>query len=145
LRFIAFILLITLASSCYEVPDCLINNTNLMKVALKSKTDGSAISVAFSSIYIVNLNAIAYENQEAGNLQLPVDPNSTETTFIFNYASGTDTLVVKYRNETRLINPDCGAFLYQKDLDVAETDFYEVRVINNILLKDVTTNLEILL
>lgn len=131
--------------SCFEQPNCLIDNTNVMKIALKSKTDGSNAEVTFDYVHVVNLNSKLYENQKTSALQIPVDPNQTETKIIFSHDAQSDTLVVKYRNETRLISPDCGAYLYQKDLNVVKSNFYEVRVINSLLLTNVATNLEILL
>lgn len=145
LKYFACLVLVLLMSSCFETPNCLIDNTNILKIALKSKTNGAAAEVTFDYIYVTNLNANVYENTKLSTLQIPVDPTQSETTIIFNHDAQSDTLVVNYRNETRLISPDCGAYLYQKDLKVLKTNFYEVRLITNVLLTNVTTNLEIFL
>lgn len=145
MKYIICLVLIAVMSSCFETPNCLINNTNILKIALKSKTDGAAAEVTFDYIYVANLNANVYENTKLSTLQVPVDPTQSETTIVFKHDAQSDTLVVNYRNETRLISPDCGAYLYQRDLNVVKSNFYEVRLISNILLTDVTTNLEILL
>ena len=154
MRIILVILMALIFSRCFEQPDCLINNTNIVKIALKGKTLGKDTTVRFTSIRALWLAENLYSNTASiGNILVPLNLKDTLTTVIFKYETklGTviktksDTLVVVYRSETRVISPDCGAFLYQKDLNVSETNFTKVRVTTPILLSTVTKNLEIFL
>ena len=146
------ILMTLILCSCFEQPDCLINNTNSLKIALKGKTLGKDTTFAFISIRSIDMNDtldIQKPAQPIGAVQIPLPLNNTVATIIFAYNRNsklvTDTLVVTYRNETRVISPDCGAYLYQHDVEVTKTNFEKVRVTTSILLTTVTKNLEIFL
>ena len=147
------ILMVLIFSGCFEQPDCLITNTNFLKIALKGKTSGKDTIVTFVSIRALSVNDntrvedILYAGQKIGSAQVPLQIADSVTTIIFAYNRKlklvSDTLVVTYRNETRVISPDCGAYLYQHDIDVPKTTFEKVRVTTSVLLTTVTKNLEI--
>ena len=127
------ILLVMMLSGCFEQPDCLINNTNSLKIALKGKTLGKDTIVTFISIRALKVEGTLYAKQPLSSLEIPIQINDSVTTVIFDYTDKkaklrSDTLVVGYRNELRVISPDCGAYLYQHDLNVPKTNFEKTRV-----------------
>jgi len=143
------ILLALFASGCYEQNDCLVNNSNILKITLKGKTLGKDTSVTFTSIRKLNTAGDLYTNKLLGSLEVPLEIQDSITTVIFNYneklVAVSDTMVVAYRNQSRVINPYCGAYLYQVDVNVPKTDFEKVKVTTPVLLTTVTKNLEIFL
>ncbi len=134
-------ILVFLFSSCYDKGDCLHTDTNLVGISLKRKSDGVAQSVLFSSIQIENISKEIHKDTTASSLFLPVDPTQTETVFLLNYDDKKQRIKFTYRNETSIPTSDCGAFVYQKDLEISETTFGKdsIRVINKQLIKNVKT------
>lgn len=122
------------------------NNSNLIKINLKKKSDNTEQRITFSSIDIEDSAFKLYQNQEVGALELPVDPNDTLTTFILNYNDASQRLSFTYTNETRILAPDCGAFLYHTNVTISETTFDStaLRVISRDLLQNAAVNFEIL-
>ena len=141
--------MVLILPGCFEQPDCLINNTNILKITLKGKTLGKDTTVAFISIRDIKEPAALYLNQALGSIQIPVQINDTVTTVVFEYTEKSlpvsDTLVVAYQNQTRVISPDCGAYLYQIDVKIPKTNFEKTKVTNSILSTSATKNLEIFL
>lgn len=131
--------------SCFEEGDCLVTNSNIVVVDFRKVADKKAVQpVAISSVDVlggVNL----YRNQELSQLKLPVDPHLTETHFIIRQASKTDTLGFSYRNQSVVLAPDCGAYLYQFDLAVTRNTFGpdKVRIVNNALNTNIKSNVEV--
>lgn len=134
---------------CYEQTDCLINNTNILKIAFKGKTLGKDTTVTFISIRELKTKGNLYTNAAVGTVQIPLQIRDSITTVIFGYTEKSklvsDTLIVSYRNQTRVIATDCGAYLYHLDLAVPKTNFERTRVTSSVLLTTVTKNLEIFL
>lgn len=134
---------------CYEQTDCLINNTNILKIAFKGKTLGKDTTVTFISIRELKTKGNLYTNAAVGTVQIPLQIRDSITTVIFGYTEKSklvsDTLIVSYRNQSRVIATDCGAYLYHLDLAVPKTNFERTRVTSSVLLTTVTKNLEIFL
>lgn len=147
LRIVLIVLLALFFSGCFEQPDCLITNTNILKIAFKGKTLGKDTTFTFKSIRSLKSAEALYTNKSLPNAEVPLQGTDTVATIIFDYDLKTkpvsDTLTITYRNEMRVISPDCGAYLYQKDVFIRKTNFEKVRVTTPVLLKAVTKNLEI--
>lgn len=149
MRIVLVILMAVILPGCFEQTDCILTNTNILKISLKGQTLGKDTTVNFISIRVLNADANLYANQALSNLQVPVPTTDSIATVIFNYTEKTklvsDTLVVGYRNELRVISRDCGAYLYQHDINVPKTTFEKTNVTASVLLTTVTKNLEIFL
>jgi hypothetical protein len=150
-------IVVFLFSSCYDKGDCLITNSSYINIEFKKRTNSAKdTTIKFTSIEIIGSD-IVFDTIAAKTktVSLPVDPFAIEAGFIFHYkdsvnSSGTikfdpDTIKFTYRNETIILNSDCPALTYQKDVAVAKTthDSTLFRVINNQLLKN-AINFEIL-
>jgi len=152
-------IVVLLFSSCYDKGDCLITNSTLISIKFKKRTDSSKdTAISLTSIQIIGSD-IASGDTTATGVYLPVDPSKTEAAFIFHYPDNIrvidnkndtikfnpDTLQFSYRNETVIMNSDCPALTYHKDVIVSKTthDSTLIRVINNQLLKN-AINFEIL-
>ncbi len=146
MKAVFLILLVFLFNSCFNQGDCLITSTNLIKINLRSKDDGKSKSATFLQVREVTdlIEFPAYELIGISALQLPMNPKRLDATFVFLTSdSVVYHLNLTYSTFSRVVSPDCGAFLYYKDLSVTETDFDRTKIINPQLFKSVTTNLEI--
>jgi hypothetical protein len=147
LRAFLFIAICLLSASCFDEGDCLIRSTTLIKVGLKDSTaTANAKEVTFSSIHIPG-RGVLYEDETTSAFAILADPVVDEIVYVFQYGNRSDTIVFGYSNQTRVLAPDCGAFLYQDHLEVKYSTFgiNKVLVKNKQLLSSVPINIEILL
>jgi hypothetical protein len=133
-----------MGTSCLEEGDCLVSNSNLVRVSLKSVKSKKDSTITFTSINLAD-GTVLYANKPLASMELPVDASETVTTFFFQRGAVKDTLVFQYRNEAVVVSPDCGAFPFQKDVSVARNTFERdsVRWLNNQLSKTATVNVEV--
>jgi hypothetical protein len=150
-RKIPALFLFFIVASCLNQANCLITSTNQVKIKLKRASDNTNAIIEFNGITVSGTSLSFYNNVATAELGLPVDPNASETTFLFTYNETVDgvttpktsRLTLGYLNEMRLISEACGAYQYQRDLEVIETDFIKTKLINTSLLTGVPSNLEI--
>lgn len=141
MKSIPFLLLLILVTSCFNDSDCLITATTEVKIRFKN-ANGTDRTVDFSSITVSGLSNPFYVDTPASLISLPVNPTSNQVTFTFYHDEVSETLVVTYENEIRVVSKSCGAYQFQKNVSVSESDFSQVSVINSRLLTDVSVNLE---
>ena len=143
-RIVRFIVLIFLFSGCLNEPDCVPTNTNEVKIAFKvnSKTPRE---ITFDEITVSGLNKKFYQGAKVSSVELEVSTTVTETVLTFKFENRTETMTLSYEMFSRVISPDCGAFLYHENLVVKETSFESesVIVVNNKLSTDATVNIEV--
>ena len=129
--------------SCLDDPDCLPTNTNLVKIDFKN-ADGTARTLSVIRITASGLSSPLYSGENVSAVQLPLNPNSAETTFTVVEAASSKTISFRYAIVHRMVSEKCGAFAYYSDLEVTESDFTTTRVRNPFLLSNVSTaNVEI--
>lgn len=131
-------------SSCFDKGDCLITNTNIVKVGLRTMKDKKPATVNFVSIAVLG-DTVLYQNKSLASVELPVDPAKTEVSYVFVYGVKTDTLSLAYTNQTIVLSPDCGAFPYQRNLSITRSTFGQdsVVVTDQSLLRGVKENVQI--
>lgn len=134
-------------TSCFDKGDCLITSTNLVKITLQKKQDGSPKTVIFLKVQEMhNLDTVDFVPDTIGvtTLQLPLNPNLQETSFFFLTKDSLPYhLTLGYNTYTRIISADCGAYLYYNKLSVKDTNFDSTKVIFPQLLNSVNKNLEV--
>jgi Family of unknown function (DUF6452) len=140
--------MLVFCGSCFEKGDCVINNSNLIKIKFISTKTKSDSLVTFKSIEVVGSPSIIFNTDSVAvtGMQLPVDPNRTEASFIISYYAGkNDTLNVTYTNKTIIPSSDCGAFVYQEGVSIVKNPFEGtvLKEINTQLLRNATVNFEI--
>ena len=148
---VLLIFLIFLSSSCFNQGDCLITASGYTKIDFYQKSNKQLKTITFLSITVSgNGSILYYDSTSASTLLLPVNPRGDTTRFTFYYDGKSDFITVKYSTETRIISPDCGAFIYFKDLEIVNTSFDQglIKLINTQLLKDAVnhkyaTNLQV--
>jgi hypothetical protein len=132
-------------TSCFDRGDCLINNTNLIKIRLKKQATNKDTLLAFSSIQVEGTKILLYQAKAEDTLRLPVDITKTSSSFILNYGGIQQKLTFSYLNQTTIPSTECGALTYQTGVTITESTFAETRLrtVNDQLLKNASVNFEI--
>jgi len=141
---------IALASSCLDSAECIKNGDTALVISFKKLSDGKADTVYFYNVAAEGSDSVFYKSSEPdeidtlnGSAIVAVNPYAEETLFTFLYEMQTVTLKVGYKNEIRFISEECGSDRVQTNLTILETQFDSVRVVNHVLTKNRTTNIEI--
>ena len=150
-RALVAVILMLAVASCFDEGECLITNTNIVKVSLRLKETGELAKVQFDSVSIQYTDSVYYIGQQVQGLGLPVNPGVTEMTYVLAYGGAEygglkDTVSLAYTNQSVVLAPHCGAFPFQKNLVVVKYTTFgldSVGVTNQNLLRDVTENIRI--
>jgi hypothetical protein len=135
-------MLFFLLTCCLNEPDCIITSTNLVKIYFK-KDSKTTREITFDKINVSGLTKDFYAGQKVTSVELPVDPVEIKSTFTFFFEGRTETMLLTYSKQAEVISAPCGAYTNYSDLFVSETSFDSLRITNNQLLIDATSNLEI--
>lgn len=142
--------LMALASSCLDDPDCILTGDPALVISFKKLSNGEADTVVLYHVTAAGTDSIFYQSSEPDELDtlngealLSVNLFAEETLFTFLFETEEKILRVGYKNEIRFISEACGSDKVQYDLAVLETEFDSVRVINPVLSKNRTPNIEI--
>lgn len=130
-----------LLGGCFNPGDCVKNNKSNIELAFVNAS-GAAQTVQFSSIAISGLKQPILTNVNANAVSLPVNPAAANTTFIFVRSNRKDSITFTYRNQALVLNPDCGAIIYHRDLDFSVNTFgaNTLQITNRQLLTTVSRN-----
>lgn len=144
LRAFLFIGCCLLLVSCFDKGDCLFANTDVIKVNLVNRAKpASAKKMLFTSV--APAGQVLFPNPDSvSTIYLVADPRKTEVEYTLVHGGITEKLIINYSNQTIVLSPDCGAYIFQTGLNVKETTFDSVRVTNDRLLNTVAVNIEIL-
>jgi hypothetical protein len=144
-RAVFWILSLLFLASCFNEGDCLITSTNLVKVDLFERTNGTSQPLKFIRVHQLedDLELLASDTT-VSTFQLPLSPDRLESSFEFmTFDSVTYLLSLRYTKFTRVIAADCGAFQYYQDLKVDSTTFDHVKVTSPQLFTSVKSNLQV--
>lgn len=148
MRIVQFIALIFVFSGCLNEPDCIITSTNLVKIYFK-KDSKTPWEITFSKINVSGLTKDFYAGQKVSFVELPVNPGDVESTFTFYFEKRVETIHLTYTKQTQVISASCGAFTNYSNLEVTDPyttfELNNIKIINNQLLLNATSNLEIYL
>ena len=144
------IIIIGVAGSCLDDPECLRTSGSALRISIKRLSDSKSDTLIVYNITASGADSIFYKNDPekldtlVGSALLAVNPYANETVFTFHFETEDKILKVGYKTEARFISEDCGSEQVLYDLTILQTDFDSVRVVNNRLTKKAITNLEIL-
>jgi hypothetical protein len=141
-RIVQWIVLFFLVTGCLNEPDCIITSTNLVKIHFK-KDSKTAREITFDKINVSGLTKDFYAGQKVTSVQLPVDPEANESTFVFYFENSIDTVRLTYSKQSQVISVACGAFTNYSDLFAPKSTFDSLRITNNRLLINATSNFEV--
>ncbi len=100
-------------------------------------------------INVSGLTKDFYAGQKVSFVELPVNPGDVESTFTFYFEKRVETIHLTYTKQTQVISASCGAFTNYSNLEVTDPyttfELNNIKIINNQLLLNATSNLEIYL
>jgi hypothetical protein len=143
------IVVLVAISACVDDPDCLRSGDPALVISFKRLSDGKADTVVILNVTAENADSVFYKTSPDeldtlnGSALLRVNPFATETLFTFLFETEEKILRVGYKNEIRFISEACGSDYVQYDLQILETQFDSVRVVNDVLTTNRTPNIEI--
>ena len=153
MKYVFPFLICGLFASCFNEGDCLVTATNYMRIQFKKKkntAEDTTITFSYYSIEVKEQNAVFKDVTASSQILLPLDVNqaSDSTTFIIHRINAdsskyaTDTLIVSYSKQAKVISKDCGAHTYYQNLKVehmsAHHDSVGIKTFSTSLLKNPT-------
>lgn len=146
-RFIPFLLFVlTLASGCVDDELCVGDGTNIIKVKIYDyQAPSTAFPVTFDGIEASGdpENFPSYADSTLAAINLTIDPNSDQTTFIFRTATRSDTLHTQYSVVPRLISPACGLEFLFSNLVINDHSFDSLVVVESRIENEIETNIRL--
>lgn len=85
----------------------------------------------FSSVEVLRSDHTYFEFKPAGaaSISLALDPAADTTTFIFKHGENTDSLLISYNRDFRVISPECGVEIIFNRLQLASHSFDSVQLV----------------
>lgn len=129
-----FLFFALLAVSCLNEPDCYNLNNNLIGISFRKLADNKADTVAIIGITINGADSVFYPFRLVTGVELPLNFYTSESDIIFQRlhwdVAVTNRLLLGYRSQIQFVSEDCGERFLISNLDVLESDFDSVRVVN---------------
>lgn len=118
---------------------------NSLRIAFK-KTEGSeTVSdvVSINGITVDYPQEITTPNASVSYMNIPLNTAADETTISFEMESGTKTITLSYTRMQEELFPGCGNQTSISDIQLVNTDFGSVNIVNNNLQDPPAINLEV--
>lgn len=144
-RFFWFPCLAVLGVQCFSYPDCVQDATSQVTMALKTANGSAVREVTFTRVTVAGSAETFYANQKVSSLQLPLNANTREVSYTFEYEGLVKNLTLSYTTELQLISPECPVQTYFLDLAVVSSSFGDgqVLVLNPVVLNNGAVHVEI--
>lgn len=132
-----------IVQGCLTDPDCVTTTRNFVTVNFYQLETNIGDTLFVTSVTAVGSDSVLAQNEEIRSIQLPLDPNRTAATYVFDSNLGQDTLILAYDLGTRLISEDCGLEFVFTGLDYDRNDFDSISIVNQIPLEGVSEDIQI--
>lgn len=146
LKFVRLSLILLLGMwGCLTEPDCFDTSTNLATFTFYDTEDEVRV-VEIDSIAISGVNGFLIPDDNTfSSISLPVDPAETDVIITFYFGADAETVSFTYQLQTEVISEDCGALAYITDLNLTDSSFENITILNNRLATNAGTNVKITL
>ena len=137
---------ILLFSSCVDDELCIGEGTNVVKVKIYDINDPTTLlAVIFDGIDVSGDPEAfpSYADSTLSAMNLTVDPNELETTYILHTASRSDTLKLGYYIQSKLISPACGPELLFSQLEIIQHSLDSIYLEEPQIKRETETNIRI--
>lgn len=134
-----FLILLLLAVSCLDQPECYLLNNNYIGVAFRVMGSGSLDSVKLSQVLV---DGIPIANGSTGdifdkthdslvsNVQLPLNYFENSTDITLNSTTSQNSMLANYQRQTQFVSEECGPRYILSALQATST-YDSFRIINN--------------
>lgn len=141
---LSFILLLGLWG-CLTEPDCFDTSTNRVAFGFYNAAN-SPVDVEIDSIAISGLPQLLIPTPKTlRQIALPINPAETDVTITLYFGNVPQTVSLRYQLQTEVVSQDCGALAYIADLNVTESTFENITILNNRLATNAGINVKITL
>lgn len=144
LKFVRLSLILMLGLwGCLTEPDCFDTSTNRVAFGFFN-TANSPVDVEIDSIAISGFPQLIIPTPKTlRQIALPLSPAETDVTITFYFGAEAETVSLTYRLQTEVISEDCGALAYLTDLNLTDSSFENITILNNRLATNAGTNVKI--
>ncbi|MBX2964528.1 MAG: hypothetical protein KF845_00180 [Cyclobacteriaceae bacterium] len=145
----AFWLLLLPLFSCLDQPDCLRTADTALVISFRKLEGGARDTVVLYQVAAAGADSVFYspanvpDTLKGVNALLAVNPFNTETLFTFYFHESEKELHVGYNRQVRFVSDECGSEVFLSSLEILNTTFDSVRVVNHQLTKSRVVNIEI--
>lgn len=129
-------------SACLDQPDCVSKTTDFVNAKFYESESNEENALFVSEIQLMDTDTSFTINAEVTAVQLPLNPHTRSSRFLFNTELGVDTVELSYEMNASLISEDCGIELIYTLLEDGH-GFDSVRVVNKILVEEITEDVKI--
>lgn len=140
-----FLFFALLAVSCLDEPDCYNLNNNVIGISFRKLADNKADTVAMVGVTIDGTDSVFYPFRLVTGVELPLNFYASESEISFQRlnrdAAITDRLLLAYRSQIQFVSEDCGERFLISNLEVLESDFDSIQVVNASPGNTTSTNL----
>lgn len=147
-NYLLLVFLGVIAGSCVDEVLCTEENTNNLKVQFVNLATGvdSVVSVLRVDAVSSNDSFPEITDTTSAYFQLPVNPGSSNTRFVFSFTNGSvKSLNVYYQTKPRIIAVDCPPEFTYTLGDTISSTFDSVQITNSELKFDTENNVKIFL
>ena len=137
-----FAFLSFIALSCLDQPDCFQLNNDTIVVNFKVIGFGSDI-LDFTGISISGSNSVLAGDSVATRVALPLNPLSTHIDYTFTTAKGDSIIRLDYERQVQFVSADCGERYVFSHLNVTESSFDSINVVNGTPTTVPSSNIDI--
>jgi hypothetical protein len=137
-------LLIILAFSCLEEPECIGLNNNVVGISFINLDKEASDSVSFDSLFIdarkviyIAKDPVTFTADDAdttiilSTMTLPLNYFQQQTRFVFGFGDNMDTLTLNYKSQAQFVSEDCGERYVISELTADGTGILDsIRVIS---------------
>ena len=129
-----FLFFALLAVSCLDEPDCYNLNNNIVGISFRKLADNKADTVAIVDVTINGTDSVFYPFRLVTGVELPLNFYTSESDIFIQRlhrdVAITNRLLLGYRSQIQFVSEDCGERFLISNLDVIESDFDSVHVVN---------------
>lgn len=140
-----FLFFALLAVACLDEPDCFNLNNNIIGISFRKLADNKADTVAIVDITINGTDSVFHPFRLVTGVELPLNFYATESDISFRRLNRDvvvdNTLLLSYLSQIQLVSEDCGERFLVSNLNVVDSDFDSVRVVNASPGNTASTNL----
>lgn len=151
MRYLSCLLMVLLLAGCDADEACVSSATNVLQIGfVERNVDGELedSEVEYEAVLAEGAELPFYVDTDTTSIDqllVSLDPEATETTFFFLDGDASDTLVLTYQPQFRLISPECGLETTFQSLEVVSHTFTFLELkVTELSTRNVEADLEII-
>ena len=125
-----FLVLVVLASSCLDEPECFSLNNDVVGISFRKLSDGKADTVFLYSVATEGIAGEFVSDTELTALNLPLNYYQNQTIYHFAGLGADYTLQFDYKAQAQFVSEACGERFVLSDLKATSGSFDSLRMLS---------------